>query len=338
MLQKRRLKTERSIMDNHSPHSSTTTPWLTHVPDKDESDPLILYHGRQCPDGFGAALAAWLFFGGRGEYVPVDHGEPPPDVTGRSVYILDFCYPRDVTQRLDQQAHRLIVLDHHISSSRAMQGYACRCGMVHFDMNKSGARLAWEYFHRETPAPILIRFIEDRDLWRWRYPETTAFTARLDTEPMSFERWAQLAQMQGREYSEYLREGQSMHEMFMHLAQDFAQQAQPIILMGKPGLTVMAPAIFHSAVGDLLAKRSGSFAAVWCVRAGAELKVGLRSTAEFDTLPLASAFGGGGHSAASSFRIHLSLLGKLLDGTLRPEDQPAAAESATRSVVPTRCR
>ena len=26
--------------------------------------PLILYHGRRCPDGYGAALAAWLARGG----------------------------------------------------------------------------------------------------------------------------------------------------------------------------------------------------------------------------------------------------------------------------------
>ena len=29
------------------------------APDKNDPAPLILYHGRNCPDGFGAALAAW---------------------------------------------------------------------------------------------------------------------------------------------------------------------------------------------------------------------------------------------------------------------------------------
>ena len=32
------------------------------APDKNDPAPLILYHGRNCPDGFGAALAAWLSF------------------------------------------------------------------------------------------------------------------------------------------------------------------------------------------------------------------------------------------------------------------------------------
>ena len=30
-------------------------------PEHDDPQPLILYHGRRCPDGYGAALAAWLF-------------------------------------------------------------------------------------------------------------------------------------------------------------------------------------------------------------------------------------------------------------------------------------
>ena len=36
--------------------------------------PLVIYHGK-CPDGFGAALAAWLYFEGQGEYLGVSHGK-----------------------------------------------------------------------------------------------------------------------------------------------------------------------------------------------------------------------------------------------------------------------
>ena len=42
---------------------------------------LVLYHAN-CPDGFGAALAAWKHFGNEAEYVPVQYGKEPPDVSG----------------------------------------------------------------------------------------------------------------------------------------------------------------------------------------------------------------------------------------------------------------
>ena len=31
------------------------------APDLGDPHPLVIYHGRSCPDGFAAALAAWLF-------------------------------------------------------------------------------------------------------------------------------------------------------------------------------------------------------------------------------------------------------------------------------------
>ena len=55
------------------------------------SNVLILRHGN-CSDGAGAAYAAWKKFGDSAEYVEVHYGNPPPDVTGREVYILDFSY------------------------------------------------------------------------------------------------------------------------------------------------------------------------------------------------------------------------------------------------------
>lgn len=50
---------------------------------------IVIYHA-DCPDGFGAAFAAWLVFGDSAQYVPARFGEPAPDVRGKEVYILDF--------------------------------------------------------------------------------------------------------------------------------------------------------------------------------------------------------------------------------------------------------
>jgi hypothetical protein len=36
------------------------------APRHDDPAPLVLYHGRNCPDGFAAALAAWRFWRRRG--------------------------------------------------------------------------------------------------------------------------------------------------------------------------------------------------------------------------------------------------------------------------------
>ena len=45
------------------------------APGKNDPDPLVLYHGRSCPDGFAAALAAWMYYGGQVQCVGLDHGD-----------------------------------------------------------------------------------------------------------------------------------------------------------------------------------------------------------------------------------------------------------------------
>ena len=65
--------------------------------DINDPQPLILYHGRNCPDGYGAALAAWLFFSGNAEFRGLDHGEIQTvddlgPLAGRTIYILDFAF------------------------------------------------------------------------------------------------------------------------------------------------------------------------------------------------------------------------------------------------------
>src|SRR6218665_1659564 len=127
--------------------------------------PLILYHGRNCPDGFGAALAAWLYYGDSAQYLGLDHGEihtvdDLPPVQGRAVYILDFSFAPAVLRAIDERAAKLVLLDHHKSAAEKLTGFACRCGVLHFDMRKSGARLAWEFFHPHQTLPALFRYVE----------------------------------------------------------------------------------------------------------------------------------------------------------------------------------
>ena len=60
-------------------------------------------------------------------------------------------------------------------------------------MNQSGAMLAWKFFFPEQAVPDLIRFVQDRDLWNWAFPESAAFLSALDLEPNEFPRWAEVA-------------------------------------------------------------------------------------------------------------------------------------------------
>lgn len=282
------------------------------------SGPLVIYHAH-CPDGFAAALAAWLHFDGQGEYLPMTHDQALPAMHGREVYMLDIAFDRTPMEQAAAEAASLVVLDHHQSAADALAGFHCPCGSVHFDMDKSAARLAWEYFHPTTPVPALVAHVEDRDLLRWLFEESHAYLASLDVGPYNFHRWAGVMRMPEAALERFLARGQAMHEQACKLARTLAAEATPITLCGQTGLMANAPNVFHSAVGELLLARSGTFALMWCPEAGgARIKVGLRGAPDFDTIPLASAFGGGGHPYASAFRLPLERLGDLVANRLAP--------------------
>ena len=295
---------------------------LLFAPDHNDPQPLVLYHGRNCPDGFAAALAAWLFYEGKAEMLGLDHGDIKsitdlPALEGRAVYILDFSFDADILRGIEERAAKLVLLDHHKSAAEKLTGFACRCGVVHFDMSKSGARLAWEFFQPDRALPDLVRFVEDRDIWVWQYPESPAFLAALDMEPMDLPRWAEIAAFTPEQLSAFMARGHAMDEKFSKLAADIAEGAQPISFNGQQGVMVNAPGMFHSLVGDTLAKQSGSFALLWTVGKGGVVKAGLRSRNGFDCIPLAESMKGGGHAQACGFKMGVERLPELLSGTFK---------------------
>jgi len=290
-------------------------------PEKNDPQPLILYHGRNCPDGFASALAAWLFYEGKAEFLGLDHGDVKtvadlPALENRAVYILDFSFSPEIMRDIEARAAKLVLLDHHKSALDKLGGFVCRCGVVHFDMSKSGARLAWEFFLPEHGMPDLVRFVEDRDIWAWQFPESASFLAALDMESFDFARWQQIASFDAVQLSNFMVRGQAMDEKFSKLASGIAENAQPIIFNGQSGLMVNAPGVFHSLVGDLLCKKSGTFALLWTADKKGVIKVGLRSQRGFDCIPLAESMGGGGHAQACGFKMGVERLPELLNGQL----------------------
>ena len=51
--------------------------------------------------------------------------------------------------------------------------------VVILDSNKSGAMLAWEYFHPGTEVPMFIQHIDDYDRWVFAIEGTKAFQKAL---------------------------------------------------------------------------------------------------------------------------------------------------------------
>ena len=271
------------------------------------SKPLIIYHGK-CPDGMTAAWAVQKALG-EGDYIAALHGEAPPDVTGRDVIIVDFSYKRPIMEAMYQNAKSLLVLDHHKSA----QADLADLPFAQFDMNRSGAGMAWDHFHHGRPRPALVNLIEDGDLWRHALQGTREFQLRLEMEPMTFESWDRIGNMSELEISAYIAEGRLLKRAFDAEVASLLKDRYPVSVAGETGLAVNATSRYSSELGHHLAELSGTFGMVWRQLDGV-LKVSLRSTGGYDVSLLASKMGGGGHRNAASFSIANSVEGYQIVG------------------------
>ncbi|QQG45498.1 MAG: hypothetical protein HYW89_00975 [Candidatus Sungiibacteriota bacterium] len=267
--------------------------------EKEPKKIAVLYHA-ECNDGFGAAFAAWKKFGESAEYIPVYHQTPPPaGLAGKDVFTLDYSYPKDIVQELLGQVRSLTIVDHHKTNQETVE-----LATQHlFDLEHSGAVLAWMYFHPEKPLPRLFQHIEDYDLWRFRFPQTRALGIFLDSYPRDFERWMRFLQDTQTEagLAQYVQEGEVLLRYRNMLVEQTAAHAQLVEFCGYRCLAVNS-AIWASSLGSFLVKKLPPLAIVWYWNKDV-MVFSLRSDGTADVAELAQRFGGGGHKDAAGFRL-----------------------------------
>lgn len=270
----------------------------------------VVLHHADCQDGFGSAYAAWTVLGDRADYIPVQYGQPIPlgrIPPGADVFILDFSYDRETLVSLAQRSSRVVVLDHHKTAREALDGLTFTGLDVTFDMEKSGAVLAWEHFHPGEPLPLLLSYVQDRDLWRWELEYSRAFSAGLSLRPRDFVVWDGLARDLTWDNPEsrkaILHDGGIVLKVQTDHVWSLAANAHWVSIAGHRVPAVNSP-IWQSELGERLCELHpvAPFAAVFVVIGEDEEVWSLRSRGGFDVSAVARTLGGGGHPAAAGFK------------------------------------
>jgi oligoribonuclease NrnB/cAMP/cGMP phosphodiesterase (DHH superfamily) len=250
----------------------------------------VLYHAG-CPDGFGAAYAAWKRFGDKAQYIPINHGDPFPALPENAdVLMVDAAYPRARHLELVSKVKSLMVVDHHKSAMADIGDLP----NTHFDMGHSGAVLAWQHLHDDL-TPTLLKYIEDRDLWRFGLPDSKEVSAALSAYPMKFELWGSF------NVRDLAVEGVAILRLKSQKVEEMAERAFWGRVAGHDVLIVNTT-VFGSEVGNELCKAHPTmpFAAYFFEKKGLRCW-GLRSVGDFDVSEVAKKFGGGGHKNAAGF-------------------------------------
>ncbi len=265
---------------------------------------LVLYHAH-CMDGYAAAWAAWKKFANTADYQAVRHQTPIPNfVEGAELYIVDFCYPMDVLVKAAKKARKIVVLDHHISAQKEFEQYKKHSTIpsnleMKFVQEHSGCMIVWHYFQDDVEPPLLLRHIEDHDLWRHQLAKTEEISKALYLRlPLPF------AEFEKIKVADLKREGAILQTQQQLNVARLLKANHTVTLKGKKGLAVNAPSMFSSDLGHALAEQSGTFGLTYYYHGKRQCyECSLRSIGEFDVSGLAKALGGGGHKNAAGFSV-----------------------------------
>ena len=284
---------------------------------------LCIYHAN-CFDGMAAAWVVKRFYPDAvctpmqyGQDIIMVHGAPAIINKETRLLIVDFSFPRERMEALMKSAGEFLCLDHHKTARANLEGLP-NCV---FDMDQSGAGLAWRYLFPNDRMPKMIQYIEDRDLWRFKLPNSEEVNAYIQTYPIEMQNYdvlyAQLESTDG--YWQAAHSGLAVERYKATMVASICKHARLENVGGYVVPTVQAGILF-SEIGHYLASHTfpypdpnghpadridmiPQFGASWFIRSDGVKVYSLRSIGDFDVSEVAKRLGGGGHKNAAGFQV-----------------------------------
>jgi len=270
-------------------------------------DRLVLYHGN-CYDGVTAAAICYQKFGDfETKYMPMLYGEPVPDVDGMNVLMVDFCFKAPQMQEIISRSKSLTLLDHHKTAEAELAFIESRPGidLILFDMERSGAGLAWDFLYPKRSRPIVVDYVEDRDLWRFCLPGSKNINAWIQSWDINLDTW--ITKVMPRANDPKIEfEGSNL----LRLEEKYVRQIADTAYWRKiPGTDIVAPYVYtpilmSEVCHELLQRYLQTNIVFYSFRrASGRVQYGLRSTGDTDVSIIAKMNGGGGHRNAAGFEL-----------------------------------
>lgn len=260
---------------------------------------IVVYH-KNCADGFGAAWSAWKLLGSQADYFPAQYGNIDFvfNFKNQNIAVLDFSFTEDQIRKIESSGNKIVILDHHKTALPIQH-----LSNTLIDLNKSGAVLAWEYFHPTKPVPLFIRYIQDRDLWKWELPMSEEFNLLFQMEQKSFSNYSKFESVDQVKAS--ISRGVTILDYRNKIVERIASKYSLAKDSHSNQFVFVNSSFYQSEIGNFLARKFPTKAiAVWSHNPSYSFTtVSLRSVGDLDVSQIASIYGGGGHRNAAGFSI-----------------------------------
>ena len=175
-----------------------------------------------------------------------------------------------------------------------------------FDDKHSAAFLSWKYFHGGKKAPLIVNYVEDYDIWKFKLSNARELTTVLNLYSFNFKVWDKLAKMfqNKNKIKELIKKGQAIVDYQKSLIGELSNKGQEVVFEGCDAVAVNSP-ILSSGIGNHISVKTGKIGIVWSYKGkdNPKIHVSLRGDGKINLSELAEKYGGGGHKAAAGFAI-----------------------------------
>ena len=281
---------------------------------------IVVFH-YPCQDGLVSAWITHLFHTMHKESIelyPIQHGTSlnVERLKSKKVLFCDYAPANEYLDILEKDCTSILILDHHITSAnRITKPYA------YFDMERSGAGIVWDYFFGGI-RPDFINWVEDRDLWKWKYTESAKFYAGIQMvlSTLKYDDYIGMFNILDELYNfpskttYYVEMGDLINRSIQQKASSIAynhskKSDRYITEMREYNICIVnCSTDIISEVGSILTKDYNfDFAVLWRYNHPAsEYIVSLRANNMADVSEIAKQYGGGGHKNAASFSTKIN--------------------------------
>lgn len=292
-------------------------------------DISIISH-KGCMDGCLSAYLVVLYarsIGKTYEIHEMHYGDPLPACKGHTIYIVDFSFDFETLQKLAQPGKKLYMHDHHAS---AFDMYATNPDCTEYYLTHenieivlrsdlSGCGIVANYLS-VGPLPVrvtdMVRGIQDRDLWLFKYPDSKAYHTMLSKVPFTVPGWDALFNEDGVTYAKRFAEAKATVSYIESAAHKAASKATIIKFQGCDVPIVNCTSLISDTCEAMYSDKY-PISMSYFITGEQEVVVSLRSiSTKFDVKSIAAKFEGGGHLSAAAFKMPLSKLPSLLNGQL----------------------
>lgn len=224
------------------------------------------------------------------------------------VFIVDFSFSSDIMQLLKIVAKAEFVwIDHHKSAMELLPELWKSDDIGGFrDLTKAGCMLTWEWFHAHEEAPLVVKYVEDFDLWKFKYGELTKYLAEALYEVKDVEEFETFL-TDSKLLNVIINKGRVLYNNKLKRVERALKRGIELEIDGYKAFAVNTPED-ASTVGNMICKELGYEIGITYHDIPGKRIFQLRSIGDVDVSAIAKKYKGGGHRNASGFEIKRDII------------------------------